>query len=194
MTPEPGPGGVGLREGATPPEPATTRRRGLARWGLRGLVGLGVASALLWIGAIVYGAIADPKPSDYLKDRSFPTAAEPICEAARTDLDAFPPAQDSRTPNARAAVIRQSTARLQEMVDQLRREVPDTAEGKWIGVWLDHWEIHLRDRLDFAQRLRTGGAREEFFETTEGGTQVSRSIDHFAELNKMDSCATPGDV
>jgi len=80
------------------------------------------------------------------------------------------------------------------MLDDLRVEVPDTADAKWINMWLDDWGVHLDDRLDFARRLDENGAKEEFFESTKENTQISKSLNGFAETNKMESCSTPGDV
>lgn len=173
-------------EGKLPPK--------VRAWGIRFLVVAGLASTLLWVGAIVYGAVGDPHLAGWLDDRTFPTAAEPICKAAMTDVNAFPPAHDSPSPAARAEVIRESTARLQTMLDDLRAEVPDTADAKWINMWIDDWGVHLDDRLDFAERLDEKGAKEEFFESTKENTQISKSLNGFAETNRMESCSTPGDV
>ena len=168
--------------------------RSLRTWVTRIAVTAALASTLLWIGAIIYGAVGEPHLAGWLDDRTFPTAAEPICKAARADLAAFPPAHESPSPAARAETIRQTTARLQAMIDELRAKVPATADAKWINMWLDDWGVHLDDRLDFARRLDENGAKEEFFESTKENTQISKSLDAFAETNKMDDCGTPGDV
>ena len=91
-------------------------------------------------------------------------------------------------------MIRATTARLQTMLDDLRAVVPDTADAKWINMWIDDWGVHLDDRLDFARRLDENGAKEEFFESTKSNTQISKSLNGFADTNKMESCGTPGDV
>ena len=162
----------------------------------RGLVALGVASAMLWLGAILISALGyNQKANDYLEDRTFPEAAEPICAAAVDDLERLPPADQSPTPAARVAVIEQSTDRLETMLDDLRGIVPETADAKWINLWIDDWHIHLDDRRDFAERLsRPGGEREEFLETPKYGKQISRTVSQFAEVNEMTSCVVPNDV
>lgn len=157
-------------------------------------VALAASSTLVWIGAIIYGAAADPKPTGWLEDRTFPTAAEPICARAVADVDEFPPAHESPSPEARAEVIRDSTARLATMLDDLRAVVPATDDAKWIEMWIDDWGVHLDDRLDFARRLDERGRGEEFFESLKADTQISKSLDRFAEINEMPSCATTGDV
>lgn len=166
----------------------------IRKWGGRAVVVAGVLSTMLWLGAIIYGGVGDPHLAGWLDDRTFPTAAEPICELAMADVAEFPPAYEAETPADRAVVIRQSTARLQTMLDDLREVVPATDDATWINMWLDDWGVHLSDRLDFADRLDAKGAGEEFFESLKSDTQISKSLDGFAETNKMDSCATPGDV
>ncbi len=160
----------------------------------RVLAVLAASTCLVWIGAIVYGAVADPHPTGWLDDRTFPTAAEKICKRAMDDLEGFPPAHTSKSPAQRVVVIRATTARLQKMLAELRATVPDTADARWIGRWLDDWEIHIKDRLDFANRLERRGASQEFLETEKAGTQISNSLDHYAEINDMADCDTPGDV
>jgi hypothetical protein len=166
----------------------------LRTWGGRALVIVAIASSMLWIGAIIYGAVGDPHLAGWLDDRTFPEAAEPICKAAMADVNEFPPAHESKTPADRAVVIRATTARLQTMLDDLRAVVPDTADAKWINMWIDDWGVHIKDRLDFARRLDEKGAKEEFFESTKENTQISKSLNGFAETNEMESCSTPGDV
>jgi len=151
-----------------------------------------IASGALWVTAILLSGRY--KPAGYLTDRSFPTAAERICAKAVADLKEFPPAYKSKSPAERATVIEGTTDRLQQMLDELRTKVPTGSQAKWIDRWIDDWELHIADRRDFAERLRKGGAKEEFLETVKYGTQISKSLDHYADINKMPSCATPGDV
>ncbi|MFN8053187.1 MAG: hypothetical protein U0Q22_17230 [Acidimicrobiales bacterium] len=166
----------------------------IRKWGMRTLIAIAASSSLVWIGAIVYGTFGDYHLSGWLEDRTFPKAAEPICKKAMADLKKFPQAHESKTPHDRAVVVRETTARLQEMLDDLRAVVPKTADAKWINLWIDDWGTHLKDRLDFARRLDTKGAGEEFFESTKANTQISKSLDAYAENNQMVSCETPGDV
>ena len=184
------PPGTDPTDGADGSPPASAFRRWAGRIG----VALGISTTFLWIGAIAWGAVADPHPAGWLENRTFPKAAEPICKKALSDLDAFPPAHESKTPKDRAAVIRATTARLERMLDDLRAEVPAGRDAKWINLWIDDWGMHISDRLDFARRLETKGAKEEFFESEKAGAQISKSLDNFAEINEMPSCDTPGDV
>lgn len=176
------------------PDDAAPRSPRWRRSGGRVLAVVAASTTLLWAGAIVYGAIAQPKPAGWLEDRSFPAAAEPICADALADVEQYPPAHESPTPEARADVIRDTTARLAAMLDDLDAVVPDGTEARWIRMWLADWRTHLDDRLDFARRLDERGAGEEFFESVKSDTQISKSLDNYARLNEMPSCATSGDV
>lgn len=154
-----------------------------------------VASTCLWAGAVIWGWATDPKPVNWLENREFPEAAEPICAAAVAEIKTFPKAHESKTPTERAAVIRQTTGVLETMIADLREIVPDDADAKWISMWLDDYGIHLADRLDYAERLDgPDGAKEEFFETPKADKQISVSLNEFAKQNQMASCVTPGDV
>ena len=152
--------------------------------GLKIAAAVGVASGLLWLGAIIAGLAGyESKASDYLTDRTFPNAAEPICAATMKRVKAFPDAHLSPTPAARAKVINETTGLLSDMLVELRKVVPATADAKWIRLWISDWEVHLDEP-----------EKAEFFESPKGGGQVSKSVSQFAELNEMPSCATPGDV
>lgn len=165
-----------------------------ARWALRILMGVAAASSLVWVGAILFASTGTARPDDFLGDRRFFDAAEPVCDRARDDLEDLPRPEDTVRAAERLDVIRRSTDRLEEMVDELRPLVPDNQDGKAISLWLDHWGIHLDDRRDFMSRVERRGTDERFLETTLDGGQISSSINRFADVNEMPSCGTPGDV
>lgn len=169
---------------------------GYARKGWTWRRTLVVATVLAMTGMWIYALAMDGriKPEGYLSDHTFSNAAEPICKAARADLAKLTPAHLAKSPEDRAAVIETATTRLTRMLDDLRAVVPDTADAKWINQWLDDWNIHIADRRDFVSRLRTKGRSQEFLETTKYGTQVSKSLNHYTEINHMESCGLPGDV
>ncbi len=154
---------------------------------------LAIASVIPWLWAITQTPNA-PKPPGFLEDRSFPEAAEPICAATMEAVGQFPRAIDAESPQERAVVIRDTSAELSAMTDRLRAVVPDNDDAEWIVLWIDDWDAHIEDRLDFARRLEQNGASEEFLESTRANVQLSRSLDRFATVNLMDSCQTPGDV
>jgi hypothetical protein len=132
---------------------------------------------------------------DELADRTFPIAAERICAAGRSDVDALPPANVSRSATERAEVIDSANARLRAMIAELRAAVPADQGRVTSGVneWLDDWTTYVDDRQAYADGLRSD-PQTRFTETVKANRQVSRAVDGFAEVNRMESCSTPGDV
>jgi hypothetical protein len=110
-------------------------------------------------------------------------------------VDALPPANVSRTAAERADVIDSANDRLRAMIAQLRTAVP-ADEGRvttGINEWLDDWSTYVEDRQAYADGLRAD-PQTRFTETVKANRQVSRAVDGFAEVNRMESCSTPGDV
>lgn len=176
----------------TSPEPSAPERPLWQRVGARVGIALAMGSALVWLWAIAQ--TGNVEPTDTLEDQTFAEAAEPICAAAMAVVGDFPRAVDAASPDERAGVIRESSAVLSTMTGDLRAVVPDDDQADAINLWIDDWDGHIADRLDFARRLETEGGGEEFLETAKAGTQLSRSINRFATVNDMASCETPGDV
>ncbi len=147
----------------------------------------------MWIYAFF---IYDPGLKvDELADRTFPRAAEEVCAGSRSELDALPPANVSRTADERADVVDAANGRLRAMVDRLRAIVPQ-GQGRistGIDEWLNDWSTYIDDRQAYADGLRAD-PQTRFTETVKANRQVSRAIDGFAEVNRMQSCTTPGDV
>jgi len=155
-------------------------------------VGVFVAFAIMW--AYVFANQGKVHPAAWLTDRRFPEAAEPICAAAEADLAALPPAHDSKTAADRADVVQQATDRLVRMQDDLRGVIPSGGEREeYIRMWVDDWSTYIDDRYAYADALRKDESAE-FLVTQKYGTQLSKSIDNFAQVNKMGSCETPDDV
>lgn len=132
---------------------------------------------------------------DELADRTFPNAAEKVCAAAEAQLQRLPVSNTSRTADERAAVVEQANNILQDMVTQLRPLVPQGQGQVTTGVdeWVSDWERYLQDRVAYADGLR-GDPDTRFVERRKGNRQISLAIDSFAQVNRMDSCTTPGDV
>ena len=152
-----------------------------------------VATFGVWIYAIFFydpGLLVDE-----LADRTFPTQAEKVCAAAAAELDALPPANLSKTATERAAVVEQADAVLRRMVDGLEPLVPtaDTRVNRGISEWVTDWNHHIEDRQKYVAALRTN-PDARFEERTKGTKQLSLAIDSFAQVNRMTSCSTPGDV
>ncbi|MFM7508643.1 MAG: hypothetical protein ACKO5A_03735 [Actinomycetota bacterium] len=147
----------------------------------------------LWIYAFL---IYDPGLMvDELADRTFPIAAEEICAETSDRLDALPPAFRSPTAADRADVVEAANGELRTMVGRLRGIVPPD-QGQittGIGEWLDDWDRYIDDRQQYADGLRLD-SESRFTESVKANRQISRAIDSFAQVNRMKSCTTPGDV
>lgn len=134
---------------------------------------------------------------DELADRSFPNAAEEVCAASVEELDRLQPAHLARNAEERADVVAQSNVILAEMIGQLRPLAPTEPEQVASGVneWLDDWETYINDRKLYAEELRIDDDAR-FLETVKGADTkgISRAINSFAQVNRMESCMAPGDV
>jgi len=155
------------------------------------IVAIVVGIAVMW-GFAFFGPRDSPGRLD---DRAFPTAAEPICQAAKADLDALPPAFEAANAGARADVIVQGSDRLDRMIADLRTQVPAGANHDGIEQWLDDWGQYVQDRRDYAAQLRVDpGARFAVTQSDRDKSQITKAVDLFATVNVMGSCATPDDL
>lgn len=158
-------------------------------------LGLLVANLAFWGGILGWTLVTEPgHPPDYLEDRRFPTAAEPICAAAMARVESFGSAAAVDSIAGRAELVERQDEVFADLVAELRAlPVPGGEEGEWVRSWLDDWETHLADREAWAATLRQG-EDPPFIETARGNDRVSEAVDAFAETNEMPSCATFNDV
>lgn len=167
----------------------TRRRRVLLVAGLL-LVAL---TAGPWLYAIFF---YDPgRMIDELADRTFPTGAEKVCAEARDRIADLPPADRTPDPVDRADTIDRANDHLRAMTAALEPLVP-VGQGRvtaGIREWIADWNTYIGDRQEYADSLRRDPATR-FAESRKGRRQVSLAIDAFAKVNRMDSCAVPGDV
>jgi hypothetical protein len=174
--------------------PVDAPRRPLSRSAKVQLVVLAV-NVVFWGAILAWTVVADPgDPPDFLDDRSFPAAAEPICAAAVAEVATFGNPAFVDSIEERADLVDRETAVFDAMVTELRAlPRPAGEQGEWVAVWLDDWDVHIEDRRRWAERLHDG-EDPPFVETARGNDQISRVVDEFAEVNQMASCATLGDV
>lgn len=157
------------------------------------LVGVNVAFWGAILGWTLVAAHPDDRP-DHLEDPAFATAAEPRCADAVGAIEALGLPTTADSPEERADLVDATNIILQTMVADLAAiDRPAGEEGEWVGSWLADWTTHIGDRQRWADGLRVG-EDVPFSETARGGEQVSRVIDHFAEVNDMPACATTHDV
>ncbi|MGH9137836.1 MAG: hypothetical protein ACRD0G_12425 [Acidimicrobiales bacterium] len=181
---------MAVTDAPSPAAPAAARpfwRR--VQWLVLGL------NVLFWGAILAYTAFGNPPDApDHLDDPAFAAAAEPVCAGARgviadlrLDLVADSPEERADQVDAENTVLRTMVADLRE-VDR-----PPGEEGEWVVQWLDDWDTHVADRQQWADNFRAG-EDEPFVETARRGEQVSSSVDHFAEVNEMESCETLANV
>lgn len=182
----------------TTPSPTseTTTGRRSRRWYQRPS---GIAAAIVVAGSFglwtyAFSGAARRDPPDTLSDPAFATAAEPICAETRTVIDGLEPAAAATDPIDRANTLRQANEALAGLVTRLRTIEPtNDFDRDIVTKWLTDWDQYLVDRNAYADTLSTG--EDALFRlTTRNGQDYTKSMDNFATVNDMGSCATPGDV
>ena len=150
------------------------------------------------IGMWVYlFAFADPNVPDQLDDESFGEQGQEICEAAREEIDELGLAQDVQTPEERGEDVAAANDILTTMVDDLRAIAPTNEhDTPLVQAWFADWDTYLEDRAEYADDLLAGSEDAELLVTarSDGGGQITITLDHFAEINEMPDCASPLDA
>jgi hypothetical protein len=156
------------------------------------IVAMVLGIAVMWIFAF-FGNHTVPGRMD---DRTFPTAAEPVCAGAKRAVDGLPPAFETKDDRQRRAdVVDQGTALLEGMVAELRTLPAGSEPGARIDQWLADWDTYNRDRRDYTARLRQDpDARFYMSQSDRDKGQITRALDNFARVNGMGSCDAPEDV
>ena len=166
-----------------------------------------LAAVIALVGSWVYVLfIYDPGLMiDELPDRTFPEAAEQVCAAAIAEYAELPLANESDSADERADTLATSNEIFSRMVDDLRPLAQDAADvytaedeqryATGIADWVDDWGTYLADREEYVENLRVDDDAR-FLETAKGSDTkgITRAINSFAQVNKMTSCVTPGDV
>ncbi|MFN7149412.1 MAG: hypothetical protein ACK4V6_08010 [Microthrixaceae bacterium] len=146
---------------------------------------------------------------DELADRTFPTQAEQVCAAARAELAELPPAEAAQSADERADVVARSNLVFAQMLADLGPLVPEGPDpsdttpaareerkvNKGIQEWVDDWGTYLGNRVAYVENLRVDDDAR-FLESTKGSDTrgITRAINAFAEVNRMESCTTPADL
>ena len=162
------------------------------------LVATLVAVAVLFGGWVYVLFLYDPGLMiDELADRTFPEAAEQVCAAAREQLDELPTADLATSASDRADGVARSNVILSQMIADLRPLAPTEPASVADGVdeWLDDWTTYIGNRERYVENLRVDDDAR-FLETTKGSDTkgITRAINSFAQVNRMESCTTPADL
>src|SRR5690606_29139489 len=132
-------------------------------------------------------------PPDRLDDPAFAAAAEPLCAGAVAGIEALGLPTEVSSPQERADLVEAEVGLLDDLVSSLEAlPRPDGEQGEGVRTWLADWRTHIADREAWAADVRVGDDHA-FLESARGNEPVSAVIDNFAEVNDMESCATPGD-
>lgn len=166
------------------------------RWTLPRALGIAAffAMALFWIYAFANtGSIAHP---DEFEDPTFTEAAEALCAKRQATIAALPLANGMDSLSERAVVVNEGTNELSLMVDELGElPLPTDAKGA-AGVtdWLNDYQIFLKDRRDYADKLEQGIDDPFYVSGNADGVRVTNLLTTFAEVNNMASCGPSPDV
>ncbi|MCU0269408.1 MAG: hypothetical protein MUF83_12280 [Acidimicrobiales bacterium] len=183
---------------ASAPREPTDAGTAPRRWTPARLVVLAIVVGLvvMWGYALFVYPATNPNQPGELADEVFAAAAETRCAQAATVIAALPPAYETPTPDERADAVDAATDEYQRMLDDLAAIAPtDPDDRAKVDEWLADWGTYVANRRDYAERLRVDpDARLYVTENENDGTQITRSIDHFATINEMASCVTPGDI
>ena len=185
-----------LDEPEPAPAPARADETPRRRWTLGKIAVVVCVVGLTAMWAYALSGVAGNDVAGRLDDRSFGPTANPVCAAAKADIDALPRSFQTPEPGDRADVVDQGTARLRIMVDELRAlPRPSGPDGDMIEQWLDDWETYLANRDDYTARLRVDrNARFYVTQREADKRQITLGLDRFAAINKMADCTTPDDV
>lgn len=157
------------------------------------MVLLVLGSFAIWIYA--FSGAAERDTPDLLDDPTFSLAAEERCAAALADLDELPNALDAVDGPDRANQIRVSTARLEELLDELDELVGGSARDVEISTgWLSDWRVMIEDRYRYADAIEAD-PNAQFYVTDVGVSErLDKRLTRLANTNSMPSCVAPTDV
>ncbi|MEZ5408704.1 MAG: hypothetical protein R2761_11815 [Acidimicrobiales bacterium] len=180
---------------APPPGSDRSRPWYASPTGLLKAAGIGLVLSSFGIWGYAYSGRADRPTPDLLADQTFPAAAEEICAAAVADTSAMPQAPDARDNGERAEQVRASTARFEQMIDELAAVVGGTPRDVAIEkAWLDDWRVVVKDRYRYADAVAENPAAPYYMTDTGVNERLDRRVTRLATTNRMPACSYPEDV
>ncbi len=163
--------------------------------GLFRAAGVGLAMSTFGVWGYAYSGQADRPTPDLLADIAFPAAAEPICATASAEIAAMPQALDATDNIDRAGQVRASTARFEQMIDELEAVMSGTPRDLAIErAWLDDWRVVVADRYRYADAVTENPAAPFYMTDTGVNERLDRRVTRLATTNQMLSCSYPEDV
>lgn len=156
-----------------------------------------VLAVLAMVGFWAWIFAGGPKKTnpDRLDDRAFVERTVDRCDALRTDLRTLPNAATTASASARADVLDRANERVAAFVAAVEADAPRRGgDATSVNGWLADWRRYLADRRDFARRLRRDPKAQLRLSLSPLKDGVDQTIEVFADVNDMASCATPGDV
>lgn len=150
----------------------------------------------MWVYALFF---ASKEAINKVGDIEWTQRAEARCaqaKAQRLALADYRLVTDSGTGGltARADLVDRATDTLQDMLDDLRADIPNDEKGRAIiPLWLADYDTYVADRREYADQLRRGD-NAPFAESTFEGLPLAERITTFAGDNRMTSCAAPIDL
>ncbi len=146
-----------------------------------------IGFAAFWIWALFF---IDKTAVNKIEDRAWAARAEEICAPVEVELRRLE-LQASPDIGVRADLVVRSTDLLSGMLDDITAVTPADDKGRAIVPdWIADYRTLLRDRYDYADRLRAG-RDGPFTETAVQGVPITERIETFAGDNEMPSCAPP---
>lgn len=166
--------------------------RPLRRIAMPLVVGAGVLSCWIW----AYAYLTPTQPLDRLQDRTFPTAAAPICTSMVEELKAAGlVGKRAQSPQERAALVAEADAivtRYLARMDALPRPAAD--EGRVVKTWLADWRVWLQARDQWRATLMKGTDSAFFEPSRKTGEPYTQALSKFATTNSMPDCQIPNGV
>ncbi|MCB1038121.1 MAG: hypothetical protein R2701_05735 [Acidimicrobiales bacterium] len=151
--------------------------------------------AMIAFWAWVFSGAPKRSNPDYLHDREYASALEDRCQQLRDDLDTLPAAPELPDRDERADVLVQANAMVGDFIDDVAAAAPtEGSAGTAMEGWLADWRTYLADREAYVEQLRTTTDDRFYVTKSPLGRQVDETIEVFAEINGIPTCATPGDV
>ena len=113
---------------------------------------------------------------------------------ALQDLSKMDPT-DPAAMAKKADIVDKATDSLEAAIDDIAADTPADEKGRaLVPQWIADYRILIRNRREFAARLRSSERRPYFAESEKEGVPISEPIGKFARENEMNACQPPTDL